>query len=155
MSLLKSSEGSADLYNLAVDAWAMEITGTFLDNITSLGIVDTGRLFTALRYRLKSESGQTSQISWKAPRYGFVLANAGKSYTHSLDEGRRAVISEGGKRRYDKRVIGKGSSSTDWIYKALADGSENLGDIIAKITENRVVDASRAIALNEKISKSF
>lgn len=63
------------------DHWAAKMVSEQLDEISTLGLVDTGKLFRALRYKLRKEFGETSSIGFQFPRYGIMLEKGvGRGY---------------------------------------------------------------------------
>ncbi len=139
----------AEQLNVAVDVFSLALTRQLNDNITGLGIVDTGKLFKSLRYRIRYLAGEADMISWSAPRYGFVLTNVGRGYTYQVTNGAK-IARKTGQNPNKKRVLIKGQGDLDWIFKELATGSEKLADLLAEINANRVVAATTILSTANK-----
>jgi hypothetical protein len=65
-----------------VHEWSMGQSATMLDNMNRLGIIDTGRLFRSLRFKIgynRFVTDDPDRVSFQFPRYGiFVEHGVGK-----------------------------------------------------------------------------
>lgn len=145
----------ADNFNKEVDNWALMVTGVMLNRMSAYGILNSGRLFKSLNYKMrKGPDGDFSRISWTAPRYGFVIAQSGKNYTHSLSAGRGKTIRTGNRGpsgrpivKYDKRKFSNKASDADWAFQTLSTQLPKLATVIAQIHKDRVVKAASIITI--------
>lgn len=127
-----------------------------LGKIKQQGLVKSGKLFRALTWKMRMRNGEeVDRISWQAPRYGFVMAHVGRKYT--VDRKKTAAVwgvNKSGKRyikKYDKYELNSNSGPADWFFDILDKEVPGLGDMVANMKANRVVNASDILTTAKKM----
>ncbi len=136
----------AELNNL-IQVWTRKTTGDMNDLISRLNLVDSGDLFRKLGYKFKYDTGEIFKISWKAPRYGFVLANVGNSYKAKSAAGEfiKAKQISSNPRKYQKRKLYSNSEERDWIFHVIETKIDELADLVSNNYAERILERSKII----------
>lgn len=143
--------------NNQVDSWALVTLGIFLDAISSKGLVDSGKLFKSLNYKLRYSGEEVDRISFTGKRYGFIYPYTGKGYTVNYSAAQRFKKGKSDSLGrpiygYKGKKIEGGDNSTDWLFQALKQRLPNLADVVADIHANRAINASAILKIADRLT---
>lgn len=114
-----------DALNRKVKEWAQTQEFRALANINSLGVINTGRLFSELHNKLGYKSGMVDRVSFKFPRYG-IMVEKGVGKGRGIRSGK--------------------TNPRPWLSRALDEAAiSELADIVASESANMAVNATRLI----------